>query len=947
VKEGELIMYRVLALIMIGLVCLSNVFSINVFGTAAKLSETEQIDLLNSLNMQLPWKVGTSQCTTGYLHGFYDQGISNFEPIGESLDYGSCQTWNWGDINDKFDVYTMLDGTVTFQPSGQCRLDVTKTVNYKGVERKITIVYLHLDLPNGYKPVQFTQNQKIASIALDHNKAVCGGGGNYISNAPHLHITLLIDGVKVYFSKKQAGYAKGWHVGGWTNVIKAPIGSAYQGGIFCYVPVGTEANCDNNPSAVGKDQFQQIINKSTTPQPTLQSPVSGTSTTNGIWPTLQWSTGSAPYGYRIQVSKNDAFSSTEVDQCSTNTNYLPTGTGAEAFMRDRRGTLHWRVAYVKSAWNNNQTTCKSGGINGDWSEKWIFNNQITPLSLQSPASGTSTTNGIWPTLQWSTGSAPYGYRIQVSKNSTFSSTEVDQCSTNTSYLPTGTGAEAFMRDRRGTLHWRVAYVKSTWNQNTCKSVGIIGDWSQAWTFNNQITPLALQSPASGTSTTNGIWPTLQWSTGSAPYGYRIQVSKNSFFIGNEVDECSTNTSYLPTGTGADAFMRDRRGTLYWRVAYVKTTWNQATCKLVGISGDWSPAWTFNNQITPLVLQSPASGTTTTNGIWPTLQWSTGNAPYGYRIQVSKNSSFSITEVDECRNNTNYFPTGTGADAFMRDRRGTLYWRVAYVKSTWNQTTCKSVGISGDWSPAWTFNNQLIVVNTPTLTKSPTPIRYTPTVSSPTASPRPTDAELTAPVLRSPADNSVDVSTKVELDWDDVTKGNVNRYEVEVCIETVRNSGDWNCDKYDTDGPESRWKVWDRTDKIFPQRKIRWRVNANDGTKDGPVSEWRYFQPRYTYPTNPSANGDTLKISISRESNDITYQCKYNFTAFGSNGSWSSIDKTSFSGSSCSFSISSMRSKGANSGRTIYMIVTSDSNKTLGDFSGRENTDGRSWYFSMP
>jgi hypothetical protein len=296
---------------------------------------------------------------------------------------------------------------------------------------------------------------------------------------------------------------------------------------------------------------------------------------------------------------------------------------------------------------------------------------------------------------------------------------------------------------------------------------------------------------------------------------------------------------------------------------------------------------------------------------------------------------------------------------MRDRRGMLYWRVAYVKTTWNQATCKLVGISGDWSQAWTFNNQLIVVNTPILTKSPTPIRYTPTVQytptvrytptvpSPTASPRPTDAELTAPVLRSPADNSVDVSTKVELDWDDVTKGNVNRYEVEVCIETVRNSGDWNCDKYDTDGPESRWKVWDRTDKIFPQRKIRWRVNANDGTKDGPVSEWRYFQPRYTYPTNPSANGDTLKISISRESNDITYQCKYNFTAFGSNGSWSSIDKTSFSGSSCSFSISSMRSKGANSGRTIYMIVTSDSNKTLGDFSGRENTDGRSWYFSMP
>lgn len=204
-----------------------------------------------------------------------------------------------------------------------------------------------------------------------------------------------------------------------------------------------------------------------------------------------------------------------------------------------------------------------------------------------------------------------------------------------------------------------------------------------------------------------------------------------------------------------------------------------------------------------------------------------------------------------------------------------------------------------------------------------------------------------PILSSPADGATDVSTKVELDWQDVTRGNVNRYEVEICIETSRGSNNWNCDKYDTNGAESRWKVWDRTGKIFPQRKIRWRVNANDGTKDGPVSEWRYFQPRYTYPTGFTVSGDTLKLSISRESNDVTYQCKYNFGAFGSNGSWSSVDKASFSGSSCSFSINSMRSKGASKGRVVYWIVTSDSKKTLGDFDGRENTDGRSWYFNMP
>jgi hypothetical protein len=43
----------------------------------------------------------------------------------------------------------------------------------------------------------------------------------------------------------------------------------------------------------------------------------------------------------------------------------------------------------------------------------------------------------------------------------------------------------------------------------------------------------------------------------------------------------------------------------------------------------------------------------------------------------------------------------------------------------------------------------------------------------------------------------------------------------------------------------------------------------------------------------------------------------------------------------------MRSKGAYAGRTIALIITSDSSKTLGDFDGRENTDGRYWTFIMP
>jgi uncharacterized protein YvpB len=340
------------------------------------------------------------------------------------------------------------------------------------------------------------------------------------------------------------------------------------------------------------------------------------------------------------------------------------------------------------------------------------------------------------------------------------------------------------------------------------------------------------------------------------------------------------------------------------------------------------------------LQLPSNGHTTTDGLWPILTWnSTSTGPF--EIRVSKNPNFSDCVVCENVSGKSYRPSGSGADAWMRAKTGTYHWRVRVS--------------GGTWSSGRTFENTINLVNTPTTTRSRTPAPHTPTpppptaTSVPTASPRPTDADLTMPVLRSPADGAADVSTKAELDWEDVTRGNVNRYEVEVCFETIRGSNSFaNCSKYDTNGAESRWKVWDRTGKIFPQRKIRWRVNANDGTKDGPISEWRTFQVRYTKATTLTTSGDTLKLGVDRESNDVTYRCKYNFSGFGSGGSWSSVDSTSFSGNTCSFSINSMRSKGANAGRTIYLIITSDSQKTLGGFEGRENTDGFSGQtFPMP
>lgn len=814
----------------------------------------------------------------------------------------------------------------------------------------------------------------------------CSGGGGYdactfIGTGPHVHFAMYYGDVNL---------SKDF----WSGGKSVAIGYSSTSSTFANCQTLSGKSCTEFYKQRGaqypQDQQIKITDAPTVlTSPVQSAPIAGYSSDRGIWPTLEWQPNPGelpPNGYRIQVSTNASFSSLIVDECRTTTSYSTTDT---RWMRTKLGKMHWRVAYVKKPWTD-LSSCKSAGLTGSWSSSRNFTNSVVfanPPVLSSPSSGTTTTDGMWPTLSWNPGSgteAVYGYRIQVSWNSWFFGTDVDECRMVPNYRP---DSDSWMRGRQGKFFWRVYYVAADWkgNQATCKTIATVGLNSELRNFTVAATapvtrtptvaagaPPVLQSPSAGASTTDGIWPTLRWTLGAgatAQNGYHVQVSQVENFASTIVDQCTpaSDPSYRPTD---DWWMRRYPGRLYWRVSYAKNAWaDQAACKSVGIIGNWStPRWFYNNvvvtptftrtptpgpiTINPPVLSSPSTGTSTSDGIWPVLRWADGagaSAPYGYHVQVSTSSNFAAPIVDQCTppNEQYYQPKDIW---WMQAKTNTLHWRVGYAKAAWgtNQETCKAVGLNGGWSsPRW-FVNNYIKSPTPSHTKVPTAVPATITPSrSPTSTAEPLDAELTAPVLKSPANNATNTSSKQELDWEDVTAGNVSWYEVEICIETRRGSGDWNCDKYRSDGPTSKWNVWSRTGKIFPQRLIRWQVNANDGSLDGPKSGWRYFRPRYVTIPRIEDTGDSLKFTIDRESNDVTYTCKYNFSGYGADGSWSSVDKTSFSGSTCSFNKSTMRSKGASSGRRVYVTVTSDSSKTLGDFSGRENTDSYSTSFVMP
>jgi hypothetical protein len=453
-------------------------------------------------------------------------------------------------------------------------------------------------------------------------------------------------------------------------------------------------------------------------KPQLVEPSDGMTSQDGLWPTLRWQparSAFAQFGYRIQVSKSRSFTSTIVDECRTDTSYRPDD---ENWMRadNQNGDLYWRINYVPKQWNGNQDACKRIPLYQDlWSgERKFVNKQASnPVVATSPSSGFTSTNGAWPRVEWTNGAymghiAKFGYRIQISTSSSFSSTIVDECLNSTSYSANDFWWE---QSQKSTYYWRVNYMLRSWsgaNSDSCKDSSKINSalWSQWRTFTNPNDDRSTRasSPSSGHTTSDGLWPTISWSpysSGYAQFGYRVQMSPNSNFSALYVDECTTGTSYRP---GSEAFMRDKQNRVYWRVTYMMRSWSgntSSSCKDDSKinSALWSSSRYFNNPMpqNKVSLSSPSNGYRSSGGIWPTIKWSAGSNmsyyfPYGYYIEVSRNSSFTDRLVYQCTTGTSYKPD---SNSWMQSIRTRLYWRISYIPSAWNgnQNTCKSMNFS--------------------------------------------------------------------------------------------------------------------------------------------------------------------------------------------------------------------------------------------------------------
>jgi len=167
-------------------------------------------------------------------------------------------------------------------------------------------------------------------------------------------------------------------------------------------------------------------------------------------PTLQWSIASGAKSYWLQISEDLAFSSIVVDDSTLAvTSYQVSGLS-------RGTTYYWRVRASNSYGSS------------DWSTVLSFTTIVAPPDppkLSAPADG-STGITTDPMLCWDPSDRATSYRLQVSTDSTFTTTIFDRNGITGTFFPDS----GLTIGRR--YYWRLS----------ASNAGGTSNWSRVWTF---------------------------------------------------------------------------------------------------------------------------------------------------------------------------------------------------------------------------------------------------------------------------------------------------------------------------------------------------------------------------------------------------------------------------------------------------------------------------------
>jgi hypothetical protein len=266
------------------------------------------------------------------------------------------------------------------------------------------------------------------------------------------------------------------------------------------------------------------------PSPPI-SPADTSDLTNNR-PTFDWTTVTGAGSYQIQIATNTSFItpiiSLAVHEPWTSSINLPSNR-----------TLYWHVRALNPTYGP-----------GLWSETWSMNTANPPSApiLKQPLNNALFTNPSYtPAFVWSTSNLPFGttfayYQIQVSKDGSFVSTDIDDTSSTNQYVPTFTPGAPL--DPLSKYFWRV---------RACNTDGECSGWSSVFILRTAVTAPVLVT-YSGGSFSNP----LDWSDVIGGTSYNVQVSHNASFSTLVLNANSVFSQFNYGGTFPN-------GTYYWRV----------------------------------------------------------------------------------------------------------------------------------------------------------------------------------------------------------------------------------------------------------------------------------------------------------------------------------------------------------------------------------------------
>jgi len=256
--------------------------------------------------------------------------------------------------------------------------------------------------------------------------------------------------------------------------------------------------------------------------------------------------------YSVQVSEYANFASTIISIDTVTVTSYKVPSGKLAFSK----SYYWRVM------------AKTPGGNSSWSSAFKFTTSLQVPSLTLPADGAVGVS-VTPAFSWQTTEGATGYKIQVSENTGFTSTVINQSVTANNFTPS-----AGVLSGSKTYYWRVA--------------GVYAGGTSLWSANRTFTTIAgvptLTTPTNN-ATNVSVTPTLVWSAKGLKAGrsltYELTIAKDAAFTNVVINKANISTTQYAVSAGELTSL----SSYYWKVR----------ANNEGGTSDWSTVFKFTTR----------------------------------------------------------------------------------------------------------------------------------------------------------------------------------------------------------------------------------------------------------------------------------------------------------------------------------------------------------------